>query len=237
MLRYITGLLALAAATLLSVAPAPAEGIFKSRSAAPREVSQEWSWSGVYLDLGAGGQAAIHNLDIHDATLDGLGAWNWLGNARVGVNFQPQGSPLVFGIFGGYSLGSVAVEAEAGGQTQLDAELTPTWDVGAIVGISGPNKSLIYGGYKYQMAEVDISGAAVDGECTAPGVRCSFDMDGHGLIAGVKMPVTPAFVMGIEYGYTQFDTERIADNLDVDSELHTVMLRGSVLLGPNLFGN
>ena len=251
--RTVLALLALVAAVLFAV-PSHAEGIAGSRSiATASEEVREWTWTGAFIDLGAGGQASILDLNAAigegSAGLNGLGAWDWVGNARAGFSIQPKGSPLVFGAFVGYSLGSVTTEAGlsmGGDSAGIEAEITPTWDVGAFAGIVGPNKSLLYAGYKYSAAEFDLRGtgqaAPMFDDMCAEVLHCSRDLSGHGLIAGFKMPVTPAFVLGLEYGYTRYDTEGLlrgieGASLDLDAEVHTVMLRGSVQVGPNLFGN
>lgn len=254
---YILALLALAA-----MAPAGAEGVYRGGKVAPPSsfseapAAKEWNWSGVFLDLGVGGQAALMDLSAGttqgegglNAGLSGLGAWDWVGNARIGAAIQPQGSPLVYGAFVGYSLGSVTIEGNLSNGVEsagLQAEITPTWDAGAFVGIVGPNKSLLYGGYKFQMAELDVRGTGQAADMVkalcAEALRCNHDLNGHGLIAGFKMPVTPAFVLGIEYGYTRFDDAELSRTeglrATLEPEVHSVMLRGQVLIGPNLFGN
>lgn len=243
-------MLALLGTVLLCIGPVrAAEPTRKSPPiAAPSQpiythTPQEWSWSGAYLDLGVGGQATLMELQAATgggtAYLDGLGAWDWAGNARVGLNYHPTGSPFVLGVFAGYSIGSTEVNAGVTGLGNISAEMTPTWDVGAIVGWVGPNKSLLYVGPRYQQAEFDLHLPASLATACTKGLRCSDTVGGYGFVAGFKMPITPAFTAGIEYGYQKFDDVHLISTpdlkVDLEPEVHTVMFRGSVLLGPNLF--
>ena len=253
MLKWVKYLLALVLCTCALHGVAQAEGITKytPRIMGDPPPPPSFSWAGVYFDAGVGGSAALFDLNAQafdgeqqygSAGLNGLGAWDWTGNARVGINMQQQGSPLVFGVFAGYSLGSMKVEADISSISDsigASAKLTPTWDVGAIIGWSGPNKSLLYTGYRYQMADFDLS--LPGGLCGGvQGLNCSEQLGGHGLILGFKMPVSSALVLGIEYGYTKFDDVTVFNEggtkVNLEPESHTVMLRGSLHIGPSLFG-
>jgi outer membrane protein with beta-barrel domain len=242
MKRIVAAACALLVLTQLLAPVALADGLpTRSRVGAP-EAPTTWNWTGIYASLGVGGLASIYDLDLVKvygdeavplASLNGLGAWGFAGDGRIGVDYQP--SPMfVVGPFVGYGFGSTEVDASVGGTTIASLELTPTWNVGVRAGVVGPNKSLIYVGYRYQEADLDIR---VGGE------RASDTVGSHGAIAGLEIPITAAFTMALEYGYQPYDIGDLVARFDpasslkinTDADVHSVMLRGNVRIGPNLF--
>jgi len=204
----------------------------------PVSTAREWSWTGIYAGVGVGGMAAIHDLNAtttfsekpDSAFVNGIGSWDYLADAKLGADWQLPNSALVVGVFAGYGIGSTEASVGVNGTTLASLELTPTWNVGVRAGIVAPYNALIYIGYKYQVADLDLRGEVTP---------VSREVHGHGLIAGYELPMTKAFTLALEYGYTQFDTGELSSNPAIsvsgDTDVHTIMLRGNVRLGPNLF--
>jgi opacity protein-like surface antigen len=196
-------------------------------------------WTSFYFGVGAGGQWALSDLS---AELDGvgtLGSINSLGHsgflydARAGFDWRFSGTPIVLGAFAGYSGGDTDFNVNIGGTEVLNASLTPTWNVGARVGLVMANNNLLYAGYKYQMAEFNVGFPTAPALCsTTPGLTCSQDLAGHGIIAGVEFKLAPQLTLGVEYSYTEFETANVftsgpppAFNVNVDTDYHAVMGR------------
>lgn len=174
------------------------------------------SWTGLYVGLGVGTMAGLANLEgAHGPLLEGVGAWGWVGDVKVGYDYRFPQSPFVIGLFGGYSLGGVEISGGFG----EEASITPTWNVGVRGGLVAWNSSLIYVGYAYNRADLDVPFG--DG----PGT-----IGGHTLLGGVEMPVSKAVTMALEYGFTQWDAFDV-NGVDVDPVDHRVMLRANLRFG------
>lgn len=167
------------------------------------------SWTGLYGGGGIGVFTGLTGLEVEDKNVLDAGNWGYLGDVRLGYDYQFPGGSLVIGGFGGYSFGEA--EAEVIG---IDARLVPTWNLGARVGIAAGN-SLIYTGYKYSEAETSV----LDARDT---------VGGHTVLGGIEIMAVKPVSLGLEYGYTQYDKVRISDDVDAKPEAHTVMLRGNV---------
>lgn len=182
----------------------------QSRVGVPYQAPTEAiSWTGLYGGGGVGVFAGLTGLEVEGTNVLDAGNWGYLGDVRVGYDYQFPGGTLVIGGFGGYSFGEA--EAEIGG---INASLVPTWNLGARVGIAAGN-SLIYTGYKYSEARTNV----LDVRDT---------VGGHTVLGGIEIMAFKPASLGLEYGYTQYDKVRISEGLDAEPEAHTVMLRGNV---------
>jgi opacity protein-like surface antigen len=159
--------------------------------------------------------------------VDSLGNWDFLGDAKLGYDLRLSNTPFVLGVFGGYSLGRARVDI---GSSEVSS-LAPTWNAGARIGIVAWNSTLLYTGYKYQWANLDVR----QGE-----EMIGHSIGGHGLIGGIEYPISKAVTLGLEYGYNRFDRVEfctagcggeVPQIASTRPEAHSVMLRGNVRLG------
>ena len=182
----------------------------------PYQEASKYTWTGFYGGGGVGIFSGLTGLEgIDEGFIEALDAGNWgyIGDVRVGYDYQFPGGILVLGAFAGYTFGEAS--AVIGG---IEASLTPTWNIGGRVGITTWNSSLLYVGYKYSEAEINFGGA----ESTVAG---------HTALVGFELPLAQALTIGAEYGYTKYDDVNLGGGVVAEPEAHTIMLRGNVRLG------
>jgi opacity protein-like surface antigen len=203
----------LALAVIVSQSAAMADGLpqRQSRIGAPFVEPAGVSWTGAYVGGGVGVFAGLTGLEVDKDVLD-AGNWGYLGDVRVGYDYQFKGGAVVVGAFTGYSFGKANADINIGEEV-LSASLVPTWNIGVRAGIAAGN-SLIYTGYKYSQADVKAGG--VDDT-----------IEGHTILGGIELMAFRPISLAMEYGYTQYDKVRV-DGVDAQPEAHTVMLRGNI---------
>lgn len=217
MKRLISGLCALA---LLcgGVASAFADGI-PSRSRINGgmgvvEAPTTFSWTGIY---GGGGvnlsMVSADTTFLPDvqggplANVDGAGFKGVNGDLTIGYDQRLGSSPFVLGAFATWApdgFGDADFSARAVGDLAADATLSKTFGFGAKAGVIMANGNLLYAGYKYQMAELSISASQGNS-----GVSQSRDTNGHGIFAGLAMPLWTGPVrasLNFEGGYTFYES-------------------------------
>jgi opacity protein-like surface antigen len=202
-------------------------------------------WSGIYLGAGIGYQIADTNLSL-DANvppfsgsiveIDGLSGRGWGYDGRLGYDYQIPNTMFVIGILGGYRGGETEfnVNTDFGGfGNVLNATMRQTWYAGGRLGIAH-GKSLFYVGGAWTKGEMDISIPLFPTACgNVQGLRCSQDVDGRMLLAGMEVQVAPQLTLGAEYTLTQYDTANIFSatagpnsiGLNADTDVHAFMLR------------
>lgn len=202
MQRFLGVLLLLVLVPLSAIADGPPA---RGRVGAPyQEPVTGAPWTGFYVGAGIGTYTGI--VEIDKVEVD-LGNWGFLGDVRAGYDYQFPGGTLVVGAFGGYSFGEA--EADIGG---IEASLTPTWNLGARLGVAF-DRSLIYAGYKISQAEVAIQGVE------------DRTVTGHSVLGGVELMAFKPMSVQLEYAYTMYDSVAVGP-LEVDPSAHSVMLRG-----------
>jgi len=236
MLRSLTFILGLLMAT-----QAVAEGLFPTRPPPRRQTiekfdpiptKQEYSWTGLYFGVGAGYEIGINELDyiaggLSVANVDSLATRGFTADPRLGYDFHLPNTVLVFGILGGYNFGEADFDARFGPKV-LGATIDPNWYVGLRAGYMLRNTSLLYVGYIYQWADLDIAGTGF-----APIHR---DLGGHGPIAGLEVPISPFISLSGEYSYVRYDDVVLwaggVNRLDLDADSHTFKARLTFRTGP-----
>jgi hypothetical protein len=92
------------------------------------------------------------------------------------------------------------------------------------------NTSLLYVGYIYQWADLDIAGTML--------VPVHRDLRGHGPIAGLEVPISPFISISAEATYVRYDDENIwalgVNRIDLDADTLTVKARLTFRTGPLL---
>jgi outer membrane immunogenic protein len=205
---------------------AMADGLPKGGLLPIGEVAKAGSvWNGAYVGVGGGYQVGDTGLSVGDSTyellsIDGLSSRGWVGDVRVGFDWQVAGSPFVVGLLAGYSMGEAEFSARAmDGFLGLNASLEPTWYVGGRVGFAF-GKSLAYAGYAW--GEAEANGSISMGTSVASG---STTINGHMLLAGLETQLAPQLTLAAEYKLSMYDDIKIGDYVTVDPEVHAFMLR------------
>ena len=178
----------------------------------PGVTTAKGGWTGTYVGVGGGYQVSDTEVSVPSLSLiDGLSGRGWTGDARIGFDWQPSASmPLVFGILGGYSLGSVKTEAFNGAAS---ATLDATWYVGGRLGVALPTNTLIYGGAAWQQAKGELGGV-FSGSATDEGIM---------YIAGIEQKVAPHVTLGAEYSLSQY--QFAAGPLAIEPDVHAFKVR------------
>ena len=179
------------------------------------EENEPYSWTGIYAGLGVGVLANLSRVEGEEGPLlDSVGAWGWVGDARIGYDYRLPSTPFVIGLFGGWSLGG----AEITGLGER-ATITPTWNVGGRAGLVAWNSNLLYATGGYEQADIDLSFAE------GPGTIGGWFVGG-----GIEMPVSKAVTLGLEYKYSDWDSFTVG-GARIEPVDHRVMLRANVRLG------
>jgi outer membrane immunogenic protein len=213
---------------------AHADGLpFKaSRIAQADDPAPDINWSGVYIGGGVGGQAAITRLDAElgrsTASLNNLGAQDWIVNGRLGLDMRIPNSAFIFGVFGEYNWGDSTASLNVNDMNLAQLSLRPTWGAGARVGWLLNPLTMGYIGYKYSRADLDVRSGVKD-LCSVPGLNCSQELVGHSALAGVEWKVASKLTGAVEYSYTRYDSATIfrseESTITARPDNHTVMFR------------
>lgn len=227
-------LLFAAVALAFTAAVAQADGLpFKSsRVAQAEDPAPDVNWSGFYIGGGVGGQMTITRLGAQfgesSASLDNLGAQDWIIDGRVGLDVRIPNSAFIFGVFGGYSGGDTTSSLNINGMDVASLSLRPTWNAGARVGWLLNPLTMGYIGYKYTRADIDVRSGMGD-LCSVRGFNCSQELNGHGVIAGVEWKVASKLTGAVEYSFTRFENATLfsGENQTITArpDDHTVMFR------------
>lgn len=191
--------------------PANADGPTKTASILPAipGITTTGAWSGAYVGVGGGYQVSDTDLSVPGMSIiDGLSGTGWAGDARIG--FDWQAGSLVFGVLGGYNLGTVKTEAFNG---TASAKLDATWYVGGRIGVALQTNTLIYGGAAWQEAKGELGGM-LSGSATEQGIM---------YLAGIEQKVAPNITFGAEYSLSQY--EFAAGPLSIDPDVHSFKVR------------
>lgn len=224
MKRICYGLAALLVAAILLPTSLLADGLpSRSRVGAP-EVSPSYDWTGGYVSGGLGYGLAHTEVNIdtqYPINIDGLSADGYVGDVRVGFNWQIPNTPFVVGPFVGYNFGDMKFAASADDAT-LSAKLTPEWYAGALVGAVIGQKAMVYGGAAWQRAKGSLGGNIVDG---------SQSDDAVVYLAGLEYAMTPNLRLGMEYNYAEYSFSA-GEIVDINPEVHTIKARLTLAINP-----
>lgn len=222
-----TRLLLLAAASLLTVAPANAD------APAPR-------WTGCYVGVGLGMASSVHEtgLDVGGATLltiDGLGSSGVAVAGHVGCDLQLQ--QFVIGAFADYTWHDQTWQASSPliGGTLASMSIDTQWTVGARAGVVMSNV-LVYGLVGY--TEVQVGAISVPLAATSFAVP---DMSGWVFGGGAEIALGNGLFLAGEYRYAMLDRVvapiTTGVGIGIETEMHTAMARLSYRFGGLPFSN
>ena len=243
MRRTIFTVVAAAAMTVGLALCVQAEGIgrpYVGMKDAP--VVTTYSWTGAYGGLGGGYQIGANDLTAtapgFAASINGLSSRDWVGDGRVGFDYQVGNSPFVVGLLAGYSTGKGRFDANVNTFT-LNAELDKSWYAGGRVGLVFHRYTLVYVGYAYTQADLSIS-SSVPGVC-ATALNCAHDLKGHQFLLGTETAIAPNFTVGPEFAYTRFDTAPLSRmpgvNLGLEPDAYEFKVRINWRPMAGMFGN
>jgi len=171
--------------------------------------------------------------------LDGLSTEGVVYGGRVGGDVQFKGTPFVIGLFGTYNQGKAKFDLDAwSGSTTTNvhhATIEPKWGVGGRAGVVVYNGALLYGGWMYRWADLNLSAdgprtMTVEPASAVDVLSAKRNLKGQSLLAGLEVPVTKMITVGLEYQYTWHDSVNLLptdarQRLDLDAENHAFMAR------------
>ena len=213
MMRLILGV---AAALLLTVAQAAADGL-PSKGHVKGVTAAAPNWTGFYVGVGIGAGAVVSDVSFNRGSrelfgLDGIGAEGVFGTVTVGYDrvIRPG---WVAGVFADYDFGSnISTDISHLGSIDLDH----AWSIGGRAGFLTSPSTLVYGTVGYTQAEFDFFGAT------------SETFDGFFVGAGIETLLRQDWTLKLEYRYTQFDDVKFGDpdcfNIGFEPSSHTARL-------------
>lgn len=182
-------------------------------------------WTGVYIGIGGGMGAAVHDLSLENgplavpppafsASLEGLGAEGGFFTAGVGADYQVN-SNIVVGAFFDYDWTDLETSLDVGvdilsltGSGGASIEVENLWSVGGRVGYLVTPSTLLFLTAGYAQADISDLTAGIDGlgSVTVAGVG---DVDGYFLGGGAELKITKALSLKAEYRYTDLEAEGV----------------------------
>jgi outer membrane immunogenic protein len=182
-------------------------------------------WTGVYIGIGGGMGAAVHDLSLENgplavpppafsASLDGLGAEGGFFTAGVGADYQVN-SNVVVGAFFDYDWTDLETSLDVGvdvlgltGSGGAKIEVENLWSIGGRVGYLVTPSTLLFLTAGYAQADISDLTAGIDGLGSAT-LASVGDVDGYFLGGGAELKITKALSLKAEYRYTDLDEERV----------------------------
>jgi len=200
---------------------------FAADEIAPAEPAHVWS--GIYVGLGIGGGAVVHDLELLNIPspifrLNGLGGEGVFGEIYGGYDYAFNNG-LVVGVGANARLSTIASTLEIGGTT---ADITADYgfDVFARAGYLLTPQTLGYvlAGYSYQHFDINVDG---------PGSIFDWGANGFTVGAGIETALTQRIHLKGEYRYSQYGEQDFGSNglIEVLPSSHTATLGLSYRFG------
>jgi outer membrane immunogenic protein len=182
-------------------------------------------WTGVYIGIGGGLGAAVHDLSLENgplavpppafsASLEGLGAEGGFFTAGVGADYQVN-SNIVVGAFFDYDWTDLETSLDVGvdvlgltGSGGAKIEVDNLWSIGGRVGYLVTPSTLLFLTAGYAQADISDLTAGIDGLGSISVARVGH-VDGYFLGGGAELKITKALSLKAEYRYTDLDEERV----------------------------
>jgi outer membrane immunogenic protein len=196
---YKTMLALIGGLTLLSGA-AVADGMASRKAAACCDAARPWT--GFYIGIGAGAGAVVTELSDGFDSFNGIGSEGVFGTVVVGYDRQLT-SRIVGGIFADYDFASNASTDFDG----ISIDQKNTFSIGARLGVLTSPTTLWYGTAGYTQTEFDLRGLP--------------DFKGYFVGGGVESQLVGGWNLRAEYRFSQFDSERIFEELSAEPSSHT----------------
>lgn len=197
------------------------------------DVPAGFNWSGLYVGVGGGFGANVHELSsllIPGASLDGIGGEGAFGELTVGYDYMVSPRFLI-GAFADVHFSNIETRLEIP-IVSVDASVSDTYgfDIGGRLGYLFTPTTLGYvlAGYAWQKAELEVSGIG----------DFDWDRDGYVLGVGMESAISGNWTLKTEYRFTQFGTTNILEDfgvpdgfLDTDTSRHTFHIAANYRFG------
>lgn len=181
-------------------------------------------WTGVYIGIGGGMGAAVHELSVENgpaipqfpfaASLDGLGGDGGFFSLGAGVDYQVN-SRWVVGAFFDYDWMSLDTEVLDLSVSQpisfsagADIEVEDMWSVGGRIGHLVTPSTLLFLTAGYARADISDLNFRGSGGISGTLVRVG-DFDGYFIGGGAELKITQAISLKAEYRYTDLGDEKV----------------------------
>jgi outer membrane immunogenic protein len=210
--------LGVAAALMLGVGPAAAEGLPSRGEVSGPEAAGTTNWTGFYIGAGIGGGAEVLALGDTAGTTE-VGGEGVFGTVVLGYD-RLIGPRWVAGMFADFDFSDISgkvFEANVGG---FSFDYNYSWSVGARLGTLLNPATLLYGTAGYTQAEFEFTGLLND----------SRTFDGYFVGAGIEAFLRESWTLKLEYRFSDFG-EDLLGGANVDPSLHTARLVLSYKLG------
>jgi outer membrane immunogenic protein len=192
--------------------------------AAGTTVAKADEWTGVYIWIGGGMGAAVHELSVENdpaipqfpfaASLDGLGGDGGFFSLGAGVDYQINGK-WVIGAFFDYDWMSLDTEVLDLSVSQpisfsagADIEVEDMWSVGGRIGHLVTPSTLLFLTAGYARADISDLNFRGSGGISGTLVRVG-DFDGYFIGGGAELKITQAISLKAEYRYTDLGDEKV----------------------------
>ncbi len=195
---------------------------FFAATATPSTASE---WTGVYIGIGGGIGAAVHDLSFENgpfappppafsAELSGIGGEGPFFSLGVGADYQVN-SKLVVGTFFDYDWANIESDVlnlqigpPVGISAQADIEVEDVWSIGGRLGYLVTPSTMLFLSAGYSRADVSDLDLGVTGlgGLTLASVG---SFDGYFIGGGAEIKLTKSISIKGEYRYTDFDDETI----------------------------
>ena len=231
-------ILGVAAALLLSAAPAAADGMPTKGSVKAAPVAVGPNWNGFYLGVGIGAGAVVHDLSVsardhydegygnyNVLNFDGIGGEGVFGTVTLGYDrvIRPG---WVAGVFVDYDFSGIStdVSVPALGGIRASLDHTDSWSIGARLGFLTNASTLLYGTAGYTQADFDLGSNVSD----LNNYLRSPSVSGYFVGAGIETFLRDNWTLKLEYRFSQFDEDTILDlgdiKIDLEPSMHTARL-------------
>ncbi len=187
--------------------------------------ASEEVWSGIYVGIGIGAGAVIHDVGVDLGLLgsggfNGIGGEGLFGEATVGYDFVTGGG-FLFGIGANARYSTIATTLDLPSLGGFGADITADYgfDVFARAGVLIEPRTLAYAlaGYSWQHFDVGVSGA---------GSIYDWGASGFTVGAGFETALSQRFHVKAEYRFSQYQSEDFGSGgiLAVTPSFHTATL-------------
>ena len=193
----------------------------------PDVVESGFNWSGLYVGIGGGVGANVHELSsllLPGVSLDGIGGEGVFGEITLGYDYMVSPRFLIGGLVDAH-VGNIETTLEIPGLFDASVSDTYGFDAGIRLGylVTPTTLGYVLGGYAWQKAELDIEGEGFD-----------WDRDGYFIGAGLETAISGNWTLKTEYRFTQFGSTNILEDLGApDGFLDTETSRHTFHIGAN----
>ena len=192
---------------------------FGAEDGGPALETPAYSWTGFYIGGALGAGAVVHDIGLFGgaADFDGIGGEGVFGELNVG--YDHDFGSFVAGVMVDGRLSGIESRLEFGG-TEIDAKADYGFDVLLRGGVKLSESTLAYvlGGYSWQNFEIEGNNGI--------GTLLEWDSSGFSVGGGLEAAVSDKITVGLEYRYSQYDSEDFDTGglIDVEPSFQTVRI-------------